>query len=251
MAFPTTCWTVLAQATLHGDDAGRDALASLCKAYRPPVIGYLMARGVAEDEARDRAQDFFLKLLESRAWKRADQSRGRFRSFLLGMVNHLMQQEVRNGTRQKRGGGVAPLSVEDLECGGLELPAPDSAETWHFDREWARTLVSQVLRELESDYLRRGQKAEFAVVRRYLPGAQAPLSYEEAAEKLGLSLMALKSCIHRLRQRFRESLRSTVARTVNAPHEVDEELRYLGRLLMEQSPSAHGVATNASSHPVG
>jgi hypothetical protein len=38
MAFPTTCWTILAEATLHGDEAGRDALTRMCESYRRPVV---------------------------------------------------------------------------------------------------------------------------------------------------------------------------------------------------------------------
>ena len=44
---------------------------------------------------------------------------------------------------------------------------------------------------------------------------------------LGLSLGALKTAIHRLRGRYRALLREEVARTVAAPAEVDEEVRYL------------------------
>jgi hypothetical protein len=47
------------------------------------------------------------------------------------------------------------------------------------------------------------------------------------ANALNLSLGALKTAIHRLRGRFEALLREEVARTVGAPSEVDEELRYL------------------------
>ena len=51
---------------------------------------------------------------------------------------------------------------------------------------------------------------------------------------LGTNVNAVKSSIHRLRERFRELLRAAVARTVSAPHEVDEELLYLRSLLFSQ-----------------
>ena len=47
------------------------------------------------------------------------------------------------------------------------------------------------------------------------------------ADALGLSLGALKTIIHRLCGRYLALLREEVARTVAAPGEVDEELRYL------------------------
>lgn len=234
MAFPTTRWTLLADATLHGDPAGREALARLCDKYRRPVQVYLAARGLTVHAAEDAAQDFFLKLLGSRLWKRADRQRGKFRTFLLAVLNNLLIHAYRKQNQSKRGGGLEIDSLDMLEDGGLEI---DGAVTdaGVFDREWAHTLVADTVTAVEREHAGRGQSAEFAVLRRYLPGPESPPTYEDAATALGLSLAALKAAVHRLRQRFREVLRSSVARTVNAPHEVDEELRYLGTLLMKEA----------------
>lgn len=38
---------------------------------------------------------------------------------------------------------------------------------------------------------------------------------------------AVKVAVHRLRQRYRECLRETIAQTVMTPAEVDEEIRQL------------------------
>ena len=42
-----------------------------------------------------------------------------------------------------------------------------------------------------------------------------------------MSESAVKVTLHRMRRRFGELLRREVARTVNDPDEVDEEIRYL------------------------
>jgi RNA polymerase sigma-70 factor (ECF subfamily) len=86
MSFPTTHWTLLAEATLHGDTRGRCALEQMCRDYHRPVFVVLRARGFAPAEAEDLTQDFFLRLFESKAWKRAERGKGRFRSFLLGAL---------------------------------------------------------------------------------------------------------------------------------------------------------------------
>ena len=39
------------------------------------------------------------------------------------------------------------------------------------------------------------------------------------------------SAVHRLRQRYGELLREEIAHTVANPQEIDEELRYLARVL--------------------
>lgn len=237
MAFPTTRWTLLAEATLHGDAAGREALARLCEKYRRLVVVYLATHGLAAGEAEDLAQDFFLKLLGSRLWKRADRQRGRFRTFLLTVLHNLLLHAHRNQRRQKRGGGLEIDSLDALLDGDQEINDDAIADAQTFDREWAHTLVADTVTALDLEYAGRGQSAEFALLRRFLPGPEQPPTYEDAAAALKLSLTALKAAVHRLRQRFRELLRTAVARTVSAPHEVDEELRYLGTLLMQGGAS--------------
>lgn len=244
MGFPTTRWTLLAEATLNGDAAGREALGRLCEMYRRPVMVYLEARGLGREEAQDAAQDFFLKLVERRIWKRADHARGRFRTFLLSILNHLMMQGERNKHRQKRGGGAKPESLDALQEQGQEIANGEMPESDLFDREWAFTLVANAVTAIEAEFGERGQQREFDWLRRFLPGAEPPPAYELSARELGLSLPALKAAVHRLRLRFREVLRAAVARTVSAPHEVDDELRYLGGLLMSAQVSAQPAAEN-------
>ena len=85
---------MLAEATLHGDTQGRSALEQMCRDYHRPVFVVLRARGFSEEEAEDLTQDFFLRLFESRAWKRAEREKGRFRSFLLGTLTHTIVEDA-------------------------------------------------------------------------------------------------------------------------------------------------------------
>lgn len=232
MAFPTTRWTLLAEATLAGDAHGRKALDDLCLAYRRPVEFFLTARGIRNEELEDVVQDFFLRWLRSRAWKRADREQGRFRTFLLGGVMHALAHRRNHERRQKRGGGMAPESLDAMGDDGIEVPCPSEADVTEFDRGWAEALVENALADLERERQARGREVEFAVLRHFLPGAGEMLTFEAAAERLGVKLDAVKVAIHRLRARFRELVRGAVARSVSAPHEVEEELRYLHALLL-------------------
>jgi RNA polymerase sigma-70 factor (ECF subfamily) len=60
-----------------------------------------------------------------------------------------------------------------------------------------------------------------------LVGDRTAQPYEELATKLVLSEGAVKSAVHRLRQRYRQLLREEIAHTVAGPGEVEEELRHL------------------------
>lgn len=64
-----------------------------------------------------------------------------------------------------------------------------------------------------------------------LTQARAAVPYAELAARLKLSEGALRVAVHRLRQRYRELLRAEIAHTVADAGEVEEELRYLFRVL--------------------
>jgi RNA polymerase sigma-70 factor (ECF subfamily) len=61
----------------------------------------------------------------------------------------------------------------------------------------------------------------------YLTGDQADKSYRELAAELHMSEGAVKVTVHRLRRRFGELVRRQIARTVENPDEVDDEIREL------------------------
>jgi RNA polymerase sigma-70 factor (ECF subfamily) len=62
-------------------------------------------------------------------------------------------------------------------------------------------------------------------------GGKTPLNQEEAAQKLGVPIATLRTWLSRLRQRYREALRTEVAGTVSDPSDVDQELHYLYQIL--------------------
>lgn len=223
---------MLAEATLSGDTHGRSALEQMCRDYHRPVFVVLRARGFTEEEAEDLTQEFFLRLFESQAWKRAERGKGRFRSFLLGTLTHMLHHVWTAGQRQKRGGGMRTQSLEAVQENGEVPAAADERNTEIlFDREWALRLIQGAFAKVESEFEEAGRAAEFAVLRRFLPGVEVPLRYDEAAHLLGKPEGLVKSMIHRLRDDYRRNLRALVARTVSAAHEVDEELAYLHEVL--------------------
>jgi RNA polymerase sigma-70 factor (ECF subfamily) len=167
--------------------------------------------------------------------RRADATRGRFRSFLLGaLVRHLGQaREQRDAA--KRGGGIAPVSLEAMADGASE-PSVAPAELAAYDRDWAMELLRRALDGVAAEFRQRGREADFAILRAYLPGSMPPVpSYEESAARLGLGLGAFKTEVHRLRARVRELLRREIAATVSSPAEIEDEVAYLGRVLQSST----------------
>src|SRR5688572_30479256 len=144
MPFPTTRWDELAQASLHGDTAARDALDRFCRRYWQPVNDFVRWKGYSEADAADLTQEFFLNFLENRSWRRADPLRGSFRTFLLGALMHRLQKAHSRDARLKRGGGAPVVSMEEVEneLGAGDLPTVPPAAAAHFDRAWALQMLT-------------------------------------------------------------------------------------------------------------
>ena len=250
--FPTTRWSILAQATLNGETAASDALEEFCRRYREPIQRVLRVRGVPEADVDDLTQDFLLHLLRSSSLRRADRERGRFRSFLLGALLHFLADIRDRRLTQKRGAGAPHVSLDETPAsdGGGQVPlaVASPALVLEFDRTWALTILSDSLSELQSEYIRAEKSLAFSVLQQFLPGASQTLSYDEAAARLGRPIATVKSDVLRLRRRLRDSVRRAVAQTVDAPHEVQSEMQHLQEVLMDRgsdlAPNHYPLAPN-------
>jgi RNA polymerase sigma-70 factor (ECF subfamily) len=232
LEFPDTHWSLLARASLNGEPAAQEALDRFCRSYRPAVLDFVRWCGTPPQDAEELAQEFFLRLLSSRAWRRAERSQGRFRTFLLGALKHHLADARRRRDAAKRGGGEAPLSLDEMLETESE-PAVDLPEgaAAIFDRDWAVQVVENALEHVAAEARTAGRAAQFDQLVPFLPVGVEPPSYEVLAVDLGLTVGGAKSEVHRLRQRFRAALRAEIARTVSAPHEIDEEMRHLHSVL--------------------
>jgi RNA polymerase sigma-70 factor (ECF subfamily) len=113
-------------------------------------------------------------------------------------------------------------------------PISAAADAVFFDREWALGILECSLDRIRHEFEMPGQSAHFAMLQHFLPSGVDPVAYEEAARELGMTVGALKSEVHRLRRHFRSLVREEVALTVSAPHEIDEEMAHLQRVLQDR-----------------
>jgi DNA-directed RNA polymerase specialized sigma24 family protein len=235
MNFPTTHWSVLAKATLHGEADARAALELLCQRYWGPVHQFIRFTGFSDAEAQDLTQEFLIHVLDKSIFARADRLQGRFRSFLLGALVRFLGDAADRKKALKRGGNVPHISFDSADVeGDVEDLSSRGANVTVFDREWAMTILETALNLLRADYVARRREADFTVWKNFLPGGSEASSYESAAAQLGVSLPAFKSEVHRLRRRLRALVREEVARTVSAPHEIESEMAHLQKVLMDR-----------------
>ncbi len=232
-AFVTTHWSLVVSARDAGSPQSAAALEKLCRAYWYPLYAYVRRRGHSPENAQDLTQEFFARLLERNWVGRADQQKGRFRTFLLSAMNHFLADEWDKARAQKRGGGRTPipLQLDTAETRyGVEL-ADNVTPEHSYERRWALTLLDEVLHRLRSEYEQDSRAELFATLHPCLVGDRAAQPYAELAAKLGVSEGTVKSAVHRLRQRYRQLLRDEIAQTVAEPGAVDDEMRHLFAVL--------------------
>jgi len=227
-AFVTTHWSVVLAAGRSDPTGARDALARLCQTYWYPLYAYVRRLGNSPPDAQDLTQEFFARLLAKNYLAGADESKGRFRSFLLAALKHFLANEWDKARAQKRGGGQIPIPIDpgaEISC-GFE-PADNTTAEKIYERRWALTLLAQVLRRLREEHVREGREKLFEQLKPTLTEASRTVRYAEIAVRLGTSEGAVKVAVHRLRQRYREVLRAEIADTVASPAEVEDEIRNL------------------------
>jgi RNA polymerase sigma factor (sigma-70 family) len=233
--FATTHWSVVLTAGGCESPAGQAALESLCRAYWYPLYAFVRRQGHAPPDAEDLVQGFFAGLLEKNWLATATPEKGKFRSFLLGALNHYLSDMRDRAQAAKRGGGKAIFSL-DAETGEnllLQEPASDLSPEREFEKRWAVTLLQQALGRLRREYQAAGKLPIYEALKGFLEGEARPGDYAQVAARLGMSAGAVAVAVHRLRQAYRESVRVEIANTVATPGEVDEELRHLFTLVAQ------------------
>jgi len=225
--FPETPWTQVRQAG-GADTRAHHSLEALCRLYWVPLYAFARRQNLAAAEAEDVTQSFFLHLLEDASIQKADQEKGRLRSFLLGALKHFISNWHRAETTIKRGGRLLRVEFDTAEVEAVCAKREDGLSPDEFyERRWAAALLDHALKDLEIEHARAGKAAQFAVLSEYLLVHGKDAQHAEAAAKLGITEGAARVAVHRLRKRFRECLREHVAATVGSEAEVDDELRHL------------------------
>ena len=227
--FATTHWSLVVAA--KPDEASqtrvRKALEELCRAYWYPLYAFVRHRGYSSDDAQDLTQSFFVRIIETGGFASADPERGRFRSYLLGAIKHFLANEWHRARAQKRGGGATIIELDALDpearyaLESAQSTDPDAG----FDLEWAQESIARALDKLRADSQADGKGELFEALKGSLTGDEPARS--ETAARLGMTEGAVKVAVHRLRQRYRELLRTEIAQTVTDPSDIDDEMRHL------------------------
>jgi len=237
VSFASTRWSIVLEAGNSATVSAHafNALSELCQIYWRPLYSFLRRKGCGAEDARDLIQGFFADLIETRAYARADREKGRFRSFLLGMLKHYVADVHDHGRALKRGGGAILQSLDDQAAAETEAQIA-RATKWQpeevYDREWAALLLRQALDRLTQECALAGKADLISHLMPYLSASEeSAIPYEQMAQRTHRPVATLRSDVARLRKRYRAILREVVRDTVFETEDVDEELRYLCQVL--------------------
>ena len=229
-AFLTTRWSLI-----HGiqstEEQDRALIGRLLTRYWKPVYCYLRRKGHGNEDAKDLTQGFFHDVVLNRhLLDRADQSKGRFRAFLLHALDQYLINERSKQRAQKRRpkGGFVSLDTSELPV----LPGTTSEWTPEdsYNYAWLSELLEQVLSELETQCRQDGLDVHWEVFRErvvqpILEDSEPP-SLADVCQRYALEDEKKASNMTvTVKRRFQTLLRRHVRDTVTMEAEVEEELQ--------------------------
>jgi len=228
-AFLTTHWSLIASIQA-GHDKDRALIKLLLQRYWKPVYCYLRRKGFNNEDAKDLTQGFFHEIVLNRQLvHRSDQTKGRFRSFLL----HALNQYVINQRAKQTATIRIPLdklvSLESMDPSELPEDMSISEPDASYNYAWVCTLLDQVLAAVKQSCNEEGLQTHWElfharIVEPILTGAQLP-PLSEVCARVGLEdTRRASNMIITVKRRFRETLRKFIRNTVISMDQVDEEL---------------------------
>ncbi len=240
--FPTTRWSLVYRAghpaPTSEREAGSDPLAQLLTRYLPVLKAYLvMSRRLRPEEADDALQDFVLdKVIRQRLLTHADERKGRFRGFLLTVLNRYLIDRHR---RRQHAPDTAAANLDAV----AEAAAPPDGDV--FDAEWARSVVAQAIAATQTECLDAGRTDLWRIldgrVLRPAYEAASPTPYEELASELGLKSPAqMSNLLVTAKRMFVRNLRSVVEPYCRDPAEVEREIAELRATLARAAQDGGG-----------
>ncbi|HZN61900.1 MAG TPA: hypothetical protein VFC90_05795 [Planctomycetota bacterium] len=225
--FQPTLWSVVLRAKDPADPHRRTAINRLFDIYWAPLYVFLRHKGLSVEDAQDATQGFFAHFLELEAIANVDRSRGRFRNYLLALLDHYLSNERRKAHAEKRGGGRVPRSL-DFARAETEVridPADPRKPEDAFRRSWSMSVLEGAFERLRREFEEKGRLPEFEAVRSHLLAGQERPTHNAIAERLALSLTDVANLLHRSRKRLRELIRSILRDSLDSDAELEEEVR--------------------------
>lgn len=229
-AFPITCWDLVGDASgKGGKEADLGALRTFCLSYWYPLYAWARQSGLKAEDSEDLIQGFFERLIEKDFLATADEGKGRLRSFLIVCLKrHAQDARERDQAEKRDSRKTVSLDFEWAAGQFSRHSDPSASPDVMYDRRWAHALLRYALDKLQKSMANDGKVELFRVLRPYLEfRSDEEESYAALAGRLGITEVAIKSRVHRLRQDYRKILLEQVRMTLEQGEDPRQELMAL------------------------
>lgn len=232
-AFLTTQWSYI-DGIRAGQDKDKVLIGHLLGRYWKPVYCYLRRKGYDNEQSKDLTQAFFHEVVLNRDFvQRADQAKGRFRSFLLHALN---QYVTKQGLKER---ALKRIPKEKLVSLDLVEPPPvlpkgiansTAEESYHYT--WVSAMLEQVLSDVEAECRKQGMQIHWnlfhARIVQPILGNEPPPSITGLCETYGINdAKKVSNMIITVKRRFQTMLMQYVRSTVLSDGQANEEMKDL------------------------
>jgi RNA polymerase sigma-70 factor (ECF subfamily) len=237
--FPATAWTLLRDVQQLPPAQYEVQRNTFLAHYWKPVFCFLRARRYSVAEAEELTQAFFERFLEKDAIRKADRQKGRFRTFMLTVLERFLS-DLQNPERQskqrlfeRRWVSLSTLVTDkDRAFQPPGQAAPDSV----FMKQWALALMHSIREQLKRRCAQARRPDWYEVFEVTYGGhASGPRATQESlAAQFGLTRDQVKYAQQQTRDWFAELLQGEIRQHVDSDDEVALEIRELRNWLADE-----------------
>ena len=237
--FLTTLWSEMQRVRTCNEARQREAINVIVQRYWKPVYCFLRRKGYNNEIAKDLTQGFFFEIVLGKDLiQQADQSIGRFRTFLLRALENYIIDVHRTETRLKRCPKGSVSSLEGQDGSVLPLVAEQMKPDEAFAYVWASNLLDEVLAEVERGCSRDGKQIHWELFRAKVlepikEGGDPPTLRELCARLEVENETVASNMIITVKRRFKVVLSGYIRDQVGTEQEVSEEIRDLMNIFEE------------------
>ena len=231
-AFLTTHWSLIEQVG-SADHQDQALVGLLINKYWKPVYCYLRRKGHDNEQAKDLTQGFFHQVVLGRdLFDKADQTRGRFRTFLLVALNRYLIQIQQKQTARKRIPQTKLVPLDNVDVSDVEQAQAALTPEGAFNYAWVSTLLEDVLSEVEATCRQRHltvhwQAFKERILEPILDGHDPPVLHD-ICERHGIeNTTKASNMIGSVKKIFRSILKQHVRHSVLSDEDMPEELRQI------------------------
>ena len=152
----TTSWSQILEAQLDNTDA----MKKLCEDYWSAIYTFLRYRGFNQEDAEDYTQAFLVRFLDKDWIQRADQNKGKFRTFILTLLQRFVNDQKFTKQNQFEANIITAKksSVQTIH------PSDEGSPEHHFNKIWAESLLEMVLDLFRKEVIQENNIREYEVL---------------------------------------------------------------------------------------